>query len=58
MTDIIQSITKDFEERVLKRFGTSGRINRLMLKMNEFNKSFDRLREFLEERDDNNEKEE
>lgn len=52
------STSSNFEERVLKRFATSGRVNRLMIKVDEFNKSIDRLEEFLKERDENDEKEE
>lgn len=52
------STSSNFEERVLKRFAISGRVNRLIIKVDEFNESIDRLKELLKEKDENNEKEE
>lgn len=52
------STSSNFEERVLKRFAISERVNRLIIKVDEFNESIDRLKELLKEKDENNEKEE
>lgn len=52
------STTSNFEERVLKRFASNGRVHRLMIKMSEFNKNIDTLKKLLKEKDENEKKEE
>lgn len=49
---------KNLQEKILKEFEASGRLYRLMIRVNDFSEEVDRLLMFLKERDENKEKEE